>query len=89
MERRKELPDEVPMPRVPPEPCARVLERLELQALLGEADSPAILEQPRAVGGDEMCHATPLPHVAVEPEAAVHGVDHPVAALLEFAVRGG
>jgi hypothetical protein len=36
-----------------------------------------------------MCHATPLPHVAVEPEAAVHGVDHPVATLLEFAVRGG
>jgi hypothetical protein len=23
-----------------------------------------------------VCHACPLPHVAVEPEPTVHGVDH-------------
>jgi hypothetical protein len=68
---------------------ARVLERLVLEAVLAESDGGAVGEQRGAVGGDEVRHRRPAPDVAVQPEAAVHRVRHPVLPARELAPRDG
>jgi hypothetical protein len=75
------------MPCLPPDPRARVFEGLELEAIGGEADAAAVVEEAGPIGRDEMRHGVSLPHVAMQPETAVHRVDHPIATLLELAVR--
>src|SRR6185503_20753513 len=72
------------MPRIAANTGARVLERLVLQALCGNADGLAVLQQERLVRGDEVRHAPALPHMAMKPEPAIHCVDHPVTSLVEL-----
>jgi hypothetical protein len=64
----------------------RVLERLELQLVERETYALTIGQKALPVDGYEVRHGTTLPHVAVEPEPTVHGVDHPLAAFLELSV---
>jgi hypothetical protein len=53
----------------------------------GDADFSAVVEQALFVGRHEMRHAPAFPHVAVQPEATIHGVDHAVAAPFKFSKR--
>jgi hypothetical protein len=74
------------VPGVTADAGAWVLERLVLKASGWEAHGPPVLEEELAVGGNEMRHPLAPPNMAVQPEAAVHRVDHPVSAPLELAV---
>jgi hypothetical protein len=65
---------------------ARVLQGLVLQSLLGNSDVLAEYEKQRLVSRHEMCHGPAFPHVPVQPEATIHGVDHSITTPLEFAV---
>ena len=73
------------MPRFAPQTGARILERLELKLRFGKSHATPVGKQPFAIGGDEMRHGAAEPDVAVEPETAVHRVDHSVLATGEFA----
>lgn len=64
------------MPCIAPYARARVLQRLELQPIGGNANSSAIREETLAIGRYQMRHGAPLPHMSMEPEAAIHGVNH-------------
>lgn len=63
---------------------AWILERLFLESLVRQPGPAPPREQAFAVRGDKVRHASAEPDVAVEPEAAVHRVDHPVATSREF-----
>lgn len=73
------------MPGVATDAGTRVLERLELESFGGNADSASVGEEALSVGRDEVRQEPSLPHVAMEPEAAIHGVDHSVATGVELA----
>jgi hypothetical protein len=80
------------MPGVAPLAGARILQRLSLQALVRQTHTATIREQSIAIGGHEMCHTAAKPDMAVEPESAVHRVDHSIAAARELpreTVSGG
>lgn len=55
-----------------------------LQPLSRNADAMSPVEQACAVGGDEVRHSPTQPDVTMQPESAVHCVDHAVAALREL-----
>ena len=61
-----------------------ILERLELQALQRKVRGPPIREQPLAIGRHEVRHRAATPAVAVQPQAAVHGVNHSIASFRKF-----
>ena len=63
----------------------RILQWLELEALVRQSDPAAVVEQSVPVGGDQVRHATAEPDVAMKPETAIHRMDHPVAATGELA----
>lgn len=67
------------MPRVAAHTGARVTQWLELQPSLGKPGLGTIRQQPRAIGGDEVRHRTSFPDVAMQPESAIHGVNHSLA----------
>jgi hypothetical protein len=75
------------VPGVTADAGAWVLERLVLQASGGEPHGAPVLEEELAVRGNEMRHPLAPPDVTVQPEAAVHRVDHSLSAPLELAVR--
>ena len=50
-------------------------------------DRRAVAQQALTVGRHEVRHRPPLPDVAVQPEAAVHRVDHPLAARAKLSIR--
>ena len=76
------------MPGIASNPGARIFERLVLKSLGGNSDEASVGEESLSVGRDEMREGPPLPCVAMEPKATVHGVDHSLAAEAEFAKRG-
>jgi hypothetical protein len=67
------------VPGVSTNAAARILERFELERFGGDAHTPAIGEEQCSVRGDEVRHGPPLPYVSMEPQTAIHGVDHPIA----------
>jgi hypothetical protein len=75
------------MPRVASNTSAWILEWLVLQPGNWKTNGAAILDQTLATGGDEVSHRATLPHMAVQPQAAFHRVDHPFAAKRKFAIR--
>src|SRR6185437_4181820 len=87
--RREESSNEVPVPGVAPHTGARVLERFVLEVFRRESCPTTVGQEFLAIGGHQVGHAAPLPDMAVQPEAAVHRVQHSVAPLLELAVWGG
>jgi hypothetical protein len=72
------------VPCVATQAGTRILERLELQARGWNADCSTILEQPFSIGGNQVGHRTTLPDMSMEPESAVHGVDHSLAPRAEL-----
>lgn len=84
---RKQIAHEIPMPRVPAQTAARILERLELEASEGETNGAAVVHQALSIGGDQVRHGATLPYVSVQPQAAFHRVDHPFPPQCELAVR--
>lgn len=75
------------MPCVAARRASRIFQWLELQALERNADRKAVLDEKGFVRGYEVSHRTTSPHVAMQPQPAVHGVDHPVAAFRELPIR--
>src|SRR3954470_4124027 len=73
------------MPGIATDPGTWILERLELKSLGRNSSAASVGEEALSVSRDEMRESPSLPHVAMEPEAAIHGVDHSVAARAEFA----
>jgi hypothetical protein len=73
------------MPGVATNAGTRILEGLELEALGGNSGSASVGEEALSVGRDEMRQEPSLPDVPMEPEAALHGVDHSVATGVELA----
>jgi len=65
------------VPRIPPDARARIFQRFELEAGLTEPDGRAKSEQPLTIGRDEVRHLTPFPDMAVQPQTAIHRVNHP------------
>ena len=63
-----------------------VFEGFVLEALRRETGEGSVLEEPGLVGGYEVRHVSSLPPMAMQPQAALHGVDHPFATRDEFAV---
>jgi hypothetical protein len=75
--RRQVGATQIPVPGIAPKPRARVLERLELQSGRRDPYRFAIAQQTLSVGRYQVRHRSALPDVSMQPEAAVHGVDHP------------
>lgn len=77
-------PGQVPVPSLASDGGARIAKRLVLKPVGRQPERIAIGQQAIPVGTDEVDHRTTEPHMAVEPDPAIHGVYHPVSALLEF-----
>jgi hypothetical protein len=67
------------MPRVTSYSSARIFEWFELESRGCDADRSSIPQKTLAVGRYQMRHRPSLPHVPMQPEAPLHGVDHPFA----------
>ena len=80
-------PAQIPVPGISTNTSARVLQRLELQAFCRNANASPVCEELRLVRGDEMRHRSAFPHMPVQPEAAVYGVEHSIPPSLELAIR--
>jgi len=77
------------MPRFAPLFRSRIAQRLVLQAIGGNAQRLTVGNQARPIRADEVHHGATEPHVPMEPQAAVHGVDHAIATFGELAGIGG
>jgi hypothetical protein len=75
------------VPRIAAHARAGIFQRFELQAGLTEPDRHAESEQSLTIGRDEVRHLAPFPDVAVQPQTAIHRVNHPVAAGAKFSIR--
>jgi len=73
------------MPGVASDAGSRVLEGFELESLRGNSDATPVGEQPFSVRRNEVRERPPLPHMAMQPEAAIHRVDHTFATRPELA----
>jgi hypothetical protein len=82
----KEWTPQVPMPRRPTQASPRIFERLVLEARLRDADHGAIPQERRPIRRHQMRHLTAFPHMTVQPEAAVHRVNHPFPSGAELPV---
>jgi len=83
---REQRSTEIPVPRIATDARSRILQWLELEAGLPEPDGRAEAEQSLTVGGHEVRHLAPFPDVAVQPQTAIHRVNHPCAARPKFSV---
>ena len=72
------------MPSLSTGRIAWVFERMILQSIRRQAHARAPREQPRPVRGDEMGEASAEPEMSMQPETAVHRVDHPIASRAEL-----
>jgi hypothetical protein len=75
------------VPRIAPFTGARITEWFVLQAFDGQAGRAPIGDQLFAIRRDEVRHGVAAVQMAMQPESAIHCVDHPVATACEFAVR--
>ena len=73
---RQEPAHEIPVPGITADSRAGVLEWLELKPVERKAHVLSIGIESKPIGRDQVSHPCPFPHVAVEPEPAIHGVDH-------------
>jgi hypothetical protein len=65
------------VPRISTDARARIFQRFELEAGLTEPDGRTKSEQPLTIGRDEVRHLAPFPDMAVQPQTAIHRVNHP------------
>ena len=73
------------MPGFAPFTGARILQGFSLQALVRQPDATAVRDQAIAIRGHEVRHGPTEPDMAMEPEAALHRVDHSIATPRELA----
>ena len=76
--------DQIPVPGISALRRSRIFERLVLQTLRREAYALTVCEETITIGGHQMCHDPAAPDMAVEPQSAVHRVNHAVPAAREF-----
>jgi hypothetical protein len=74
------------VPRITADAGAGILQWFELQTGRSEPDRRAEAEQSLTVGRDEVRHLAPFPDVAMQPQAAIHRVNHPGAAGPKFSI---
>jgi hypothetical protein len=74
------------VPRIAAGARPRILQWLELEAGLPEPDCRAKSEQSLTIGRHEVRHLAPFPDVAVQPQAAIHRVNHPGTAGAKFSI---
>jgi hypothetical protein len=74
------------VPRVATYARSRILQRLELETGRPEPDRRAESEQSLTIGRHEVRHLAPFPDVAMQPQTAIHRVNHPGAARPKFLV---
>ncbi len=67
------------MPRITAYSRARILQWLELESRGWNADRRAVPQKAFAVGRYQMGHRLSLPDVPMQPETAIHGVNHSFA----------
>ena len=72
------------MPGISPEPSPRILQWLELQTIRGYAYAFAIGKEKLPVCRYEVRHRPAFPHVSMQPEAAIHRVNHSLSAGAEL-----
>ena len=72
------------MPGISSSARARIFQRPVLQALFAQAQLPSVADQLFAVCRDKVGEGLALPHMVMQPQAAVHRVDHSLAATLKF-----
>jgi hypothetical protein len=65
------------VPRLAAHGGARIAKRLVLETTRRNADGVSVLKQPIAIGTYKVDHGLTQPDVPVQPEPAVHGVNHP------------
>jgi hypothetical protein len=70
---------QIPMPCLVALSGAGILERMVLEPLGRQSYAITPRKEPLAVGRDQVRHRPTEPHVSMQPETAVHGVDHSVA----------
>ena len=73
------------MPGITTDAGARILEGLELKSLGRYSGAASVGEESLPVRGNQVRQRPSLPHMPMEPEAAIHGKDHPIAPRPEFA----
>ena len=74
------------MPRVAANARTWILQRFELKPGFAESDRRAKAKQSLPIGRDEVRHLAPFPDVAVQPQTAIHRVNHPRAAGPKFPI---
>jgi hypothetical protein len=74
------------MPRIATFASTRVFEGLVLQSLVGHSDVLTEYQELCLVGRYEVRHRPAFPHMPVQPEPSVHGVDHPITPPFELPV---
>jgi hypothetical protein len=74
------------MPRVASHAATWILERFVLQAGTWKTHRASIGDQALAIGGDEVRHWVTLPEMAMEPQAAIHRVNHPLTSQRELTI---
>jgi hypothetical protein len=79
MYRGEEPSDEVPVPGIPADPGAWILQRLELEPVRRQANLSAVPQEPLPIRRYQVGHWRSLPRMPMQPETAIHGVDHSVA----------
>ena len=84
--RREPLANQIPVPGITPDARAWILQRLELKPGFRQTHSTSVLNEAVSVRRHQMGHRVPLPHVTVEPQPAIHRVDHPITTLRELDV---
>src|SRR5437762_675352 len=74
------------MPRIAADARSGVLQRFELKATFPESDRRTEPEQSLSIGRDEVRHLAPFPDVTVQPQTAIHRVNHPGATRPKFSI---
>jgi hypothetical protein len=72
------------VPRVTAFACAGILEWLELQAMLWQADCASVCQKQFAINRNKMGHRPTQPYVPMKPESAVHRMRHAFAPAREL-----
>lgn len=72
------------MPGVSSNTCARIFQRTVLESRLAQAELPSIADELFAICGNEVGEWLALPHVVMQPQSAVHRVDHSLATSLKL-----
>lgn len=72
------------MPGISPSAAARIFQWSVLEPLFAQAKPLSVADELFAVGRDEVGEWLALPYMVMQPQAAIHRVDHSLAAALKL-----